>query len=79
MDYESAPVNATFTAGSTNTTFNISIITDNIVEHPEPFGIQLNFTDPSMFKNQIIIGIDDICVISDQSSKKHLLYLVLLI
>ena len=79
MDYESTLISATFTAGSTNTTVNISIITDNIVENPELFGIQLNITDTLMFKNQIILGNDGICVIEDNTSKKHLLYLVLLI
>ena len=79
MDYDSTPVNATFTAGTNSTIANISVITDNIAEDYEVFGIQLNFTDPLMFKHQIDLGSDNICFIDDNTSKKHLSYLVLLI
>ena len=79
MDYDSTPVNATFTAGTNSTIANISVITDNIAEDYEVFGIQLNFTDRLMFKHQIDLGSDSICFIDDNTSKKHLSYLILLI
>ena len=79
MDYDSTPVNATFIAGTNSTIANISVTTDNTAEDYEAFGIQLNFTDPLMFKHQIDLGSDDICFIEDNTSKKHLPYLILLI
>ena len=42
MDYTSTPITATFTAGTTSTTVNISVTRDNIGEGLETF--DLSFT-----------------------------------
>ena len=54
MDYDSTPLNATFTAGSTSTTVNVAVIKDDIAEVSETF--DLNFTIPSSLKDQIMPG-----------------------
>ena len=45
MDYTSTPITTTFTAGTTSTTIDISVSTDDISEGPETF--DLTFTIPS--------------------------------
>ena len=42
MDYTSTPITATFTADSTNTTINIPVAVDNIVEGTERFELHLS-------------------------------------
>ena len=54
MDYTSTAVNATFTAGTANTTVNVSVTNDNILEPSEMFG--LIFTIPSMLSTRVLMG-----------------------
>ena len=70
MDYDSTPLNATFTAGSNSIVVNVSVIKDNIIEQKETF--DLNFTIPSSMKDQIMPGtiIEAIGNITDNTSKK---------
>ena len=42
MDYTSTPITATFTAGTTRTTIDIPVSTDDIVERTETFQLQLS-------------------------------------
>ena len=44
MDYTSTPITATFTAGTTSTTIDVPVSTDDIAEGPETFS--LTFTIP---------------------------------
>ena len=55
VDYDSAPIDATFTAGSNSTTVNVPLINDSIAEGPETF--DLNFTIPSSLRGQVEFGI----------------------
>ena len=73
MDYDSAPLTATFTAGSTSTTVNVPVINDNIAEELEKF--DLSFTIPSSLESQVISGAITKAVgnITDNTSKKKLL------
>ena len=70
MDYNSTPINATFTAGTIRTMVNVPLINDNIVEAPETF--HLSFTIPSLLQGQVIPGAINMAVatITDNSSKK---------
>ena len=70
MDYDSTPLNATFTAGSTSTIVNVSVIKDDIAEGSETF--DLNFTIPSSLEDQIMPGTITEAVgnITDNTSKK---------
>ena len=70
MDYDSNPINATFTAGSTSAMADIPVTMDGIVEGPETF--DLNFTIPSSLQGQIMPGVFPTAVanITDNSSKK---------
>ena len=54
MDYDSTPINATFTAGSTRAMVDVPLTNDNIVEGPETFN--LSFTIPSSLRGQVIPG-----------------------
>ena len=54
LDYDSTPINATFTAGSTSTTVNVPVIKDDLVEESETF--DLTFTIPPSLKNCVIPG-----------------------
>jgi len=51
VDYTSIPSVATFTAGTTSTTINILVTTDNIAEGPEMF--DLSFRILSLSENII--------------------------
>ena len=51
MDYTSTLIPATFTAGTTNTTIDVPVTTDNIVEEPETF--DLTFAIPSLLSGVI--------------------------
>ena len=70
MDYDSTPLNATFTAGSTSTIVNVPVIKDDIAEKSETFN--LNFTIPSSLENRVISGTITTAVgnITDNTSKK---------
>ena len=54
VDYTSAPITATFSVGSTSTTIDVPVSKDDIVEERETFN--LNFSIPSLFNDQIILG-----------------------
>ena len=54
MDYDSTPLNVTFTAGSTSTIVNVPVIKDDIAEQIESFN--LIFIIPPSLKDQIIPG-----------------------
>ena len=54
MDYDSAPIDATFTAGTTSTIVTVPLINDSIAEEPETF--DLNFTIPLSLSDQVIPG-----------------------
>ena len=54
MDYSSNSTAAVFAVGSTNTTINIPVIEDNILEPPEMFS--LNFSIPSSLRNRVHTG-----------------------
>ena len=73
MDYDSTPINATFTAGTTRAMVNVSVINDDIVELQETF--DLSFTIPSSLQGQVISGTIATAtgIIADDDSKKILL------
>ena len=54
MDYDSTPLNATFTAGSNSTVVNVPVIKDDIAEESETFN--LSFIIPLSLKDQIMPG-----------------------
>ena len=54
MDYNSAPVTATFAAGTDDATISISLITDAIAEQSETF--DLRFIIPSSLSGRVISG-----------------------
>ena len=54
MDYTSTPIDATFTAGSTNTTISIPVTMDNLAEESETFN--LRFTIPSSLSDKVVPG-----------------------
>ena len=70
MDYDSTPLTAIFTAGSTRATVNVPVTNDNIVEGPETF--DLTFTIPSSLEDQVIPGniTNATGNITDNTSKK---------
>ena len=72
MDYDSTPITATFTIGSTSTTVNVPVIKDDIVEESETFN--LAFTIPSSLKDQVKLGdvTDAVGTIIDNTSKKYI-------
>ena len=76
MDYDSNPIMATFTAGSTSAMVNVPVTMDSIVERGEAF--DLRFTIPSSLQGQVIPGAitTATAVITDDTSKKILLSLV---
>ena len=83
MDYDSSPLTATFTAGSTNTTVNVPVIKDNIAEVSERFS--LNFSIPSSLEGRVIPGMitQSFGIIIDITSKQifqiQYAYLILLL
>jgi len=44
VDYDSNPFIATFTAGTTSTTVNVSVTNDNIAEKSETFDLSLDIS-----------------------------------
>ena len=54
VDYNSTPINATFIVGSTNTTINVPVIKDSILEQSETF--RLNFIIPSSIRSRVHPG-----------------------
>ena len=70
MDYDSTPLTATFTAGSTSTTVNVPVIKDDIAEQIETF--DLIFIIPPSLKDRVISGtiITAVGNITDSTSKK---------
>ena len=53
MDYGSGPYEVTFTAGTTEASFNVSLTDDNIFESNENFMITI---DPSSLLNNVTVG-----------------------
>ena len=53
MDFGSGPYEVTFTAGTAEASFNVSLTDDNIFESNENFMITI---DPSSLPNNITIG-----------------------
>ena len=53
MDYGSGPYEVTFTAGTTEASFNVSLTDDNIFESNENFIITI---DPSSLPNNVTVG-----------------------
>ena len=75
MDYISASVNAIFAVGSANTTINIPVIEDDILEPPETFN--LNFSIPSLLRNRIHTGSPNTASGSiEDSTGKTIVYLI---
>ena len=73
MDYDSTPITATFTAGTTRAMVNVPLTNDNIVELLETF--DLIFTIPSSLQDQVVPGAATMAtgIITDNDSKKILL------
>ena len=68
MDYISTPITATFPAGSSSTTINVSVTRDIISEYSETFDIR--FTIPSSLKAVVSGNIDRaVGRIDDNTSK----------
>ena len=53
-DYNSTPINATFTAGTTSTAVNVPLINDSVAEGPETF--DLTITIPPSLRGQVVSG-----------------------
>ena len=53
VDYGSGPYEITFTAGTTEASFNVSLTDDNIFESNENFMITI---DPSSLPNNVTVG-----------------------
>ena len=56
MDYGSRPYEVTFTAGTTEASFNVSLTDDNIFERNEKFMITI---DPSSLPSNVTVGDPD--------------------
>ena len=54
MDYTSNPITATFPAGTTTTTINVTVTRDSIAEQLETFN--LSFTIPSSLSGSVVPG-----------------------
>jgi len=54
VDYNSNPIIATFTAGTTSTTVNVPVTNDNIAEKSETF--DLSFVIPPSLSGRVIPG-----------------------
>ena len=69
MDYDSTPITATFTAGTTRTMVNIPLINDSTAEGPETF--DLSFAIPISLSGQVIPGAitKAIGIVSDDTGK----------
>ena len=70
MDYDSTPIDATFTAGSTSAMVNVPLINDDTVESPETFDLIFNI--PSSLQGQVVAGTNATAtgIITDDDSKK---------
>ena len=70
VDYNSAPIKVTFSAGATSTTINIFVINDTTAEGSETFDLSL--TIPASLREQVILGANSkaIANITDDTSKK---------
>ena len=70
VDYDSNPINATFSAGSTSAMVNVPVTMDGIVERTETFG--LSFTIPSSLHGQVMEGAitTAVAIITDDTSKE---------
>ena len=53
VDYTSGPYSVTFPAGSSKTSFSLSIIDDNITENAEVFLLNI---DPFSLSNNLVFG-----------------------
>ena len=73
MDYTSTSIDATFAVGSTNTTINIPVIEDNILEPPETFS--LNFNIPLSLRNRVHAGSPNTATGSIEDSTGKTIYL----
>ena len=73
MDYDSNPIMATFTAGSTSAMVNVLVTVDNIIEILEI--LHLSFTIPSSLQGQVMPGAitTAIAIITDDTSKEIML------
>ena len=73
VDFTFVPTTATFSPGSTNTTINITVSKDNILEKREIFNLNLKI--PESLADQVIPGNITIAtgVIIDDTSKNKLL------
>ena len=73
MDYDSTPITATFTAGSTRAMVNVSLTNDDIVEAIETFDLILSIT--SSLQGQVIPGATTTATgnINDNDGKRLLL------
>ena len=69
MDYTSNLITATFPAGTTTTTINVTVTRDNIAEQPEKF--DLSFTIPSSLSGSVVSGsiTSAVGTINDETSK----------
>ena len=74
MDYDSTPLNATFTAGSNSTVVNVSVIKDDIAEGSETFDLSISISSSLSLKVQIMPGTitEAVSNITDNTSKKNL-------
>ena len=54
MDYTSTPINATFAVGTANTTVNVPVTEDEILEPSESFS--LTFTVTPMLSTRVLVG-----------------------
>ena len=70
MDYDSSPITAIFTAGSTSTIVNVPVNVDAILEETEKFDV--SFAIPSSLQGKVIPGTITKAVgsIIDNTSKK---------
>ena len=69
MDYNTSTIPATFIAGTNSTTVTMSLISDDIVEGPETF--KLNITIPPSLSGRVTLGTITEAVgnITDDTSK----------
>ena len=78
MDYTSTPVIATFAAGTANTTVNVPVTKDEILELSESFS--LTFTVPFMLSTRVLVGDPNTATVNIiDSTGKDLLYIYIVI
>jgi len=66
VDYTSAPITATFPAGTNSTTVSVPVTMDNIAEQSETFDLGLIITGENILPGDIIRAIGNI---TDATSK----------